>query len=192
MEIFLNITRIKSFASFFCVVVLMLFNQTAIADTSDVKNDSQIKAEVFSNGIKNTLFDFSGKAVVFEDYIKSPQWTVVMFWASDCHVCNVEVNQYVKLHSNNQKNNIRVLGVSLDGKLKKTQAEEFISIHNVNFPNLIAEPETVAALYNHYTNESFIGTPTFLVFSPEGKLMAQRPGVLPPELIVNFVNNQSK
>ena len=140
---------------------------------------------------KFSLSDFSGKPVEFKDYIKGEPWTVVMFWASNCHVCNVEANQFVKLHTDYQNKNIRVLGVSVDGNARMTEAQEFINIHNINFPNLIGELESVANLYNHYTQENWVGTPTFMVFSPSGKVMAQRPGMLPPELIVKFIESQS-
>ncbi len=162
----------------------MFFSQFVTAATPD----TALKQE----SLKNTLLDFSDKPVQFEDYIKSKQWTVVMFWASDCHVCNLEANQFVKLHTEHSNKNIRVLGVSVDGKRKKADAQEFINVHNINFPNLIGELDDITSLYNQYTGETWIGTPTFMVFSPEGKVMAQRPGMLPPELIVSFVESQTK
>jgi len=165
-----------------CIALILLFNQFANAETSDVA----AKPEQF----KNTLLDFSDKPVQFEDYITAKQWTVVMFWASDCHVCNVEANQFVKLHTKYHEKNIRVLGISVDGKRKKAAAQEFINIHNINFPNLIGELATITRLYKHYTGETWVGTPTFMVFSPEGKVMAQRAGMLPPELIVGFIESQ--
>jgi len=175
----LNITTIKYLSKLSYIGGMLFLSNIVSAASVDTPEK-----------FKNTLLDFSDKPVQFEDYIKAKQWTVVMFWASDCHVCNVEVNQFVKLHRDYKDKNIRVLGVSVDGKVKKTAALDFINIHNVNFPNLIGEIETIAGLYNQYTNETWIGTPTFMVFSPSGKIMAQRTGVLPPELIVGFIEKQ--
>jgi peroxiredoxin len=130
-------------------------------------------------------------AVLFKNSITAPQWTVVMFWASDCHVCNVEAQQFVKLHRDYKSKNIRVLGVSVDGNDKKSQAQEFIDNHNINFPNLIGEPGNIADLYKAYTNETWLGTPSIMVFSPEGKIMAHRIGMLPTDLIIKFIEGQS-
>jgi len=164
----------------------MLFSQLVFAEPADTS-----KAPNTPVAEKSVVSNFSGEPVQFTDYIKGAQWTVVMFWASNCHVCNLEAGQFVKLHAKYKDKNIRVLGVSVDGNERKTEAEEFINIHNINFPNLIGEPEAIADLYYQYTGEIWIGTPTFVVFSPAGKVMAQRPGMLPPELIVKFIESQS-
>jgi len=177
----LNVNTFKLLIKSYCLVALMLVGQFVFAESTKLAEASKIQ---------NTVFDFSGKPVQFEDYIKAEQWTVVMFWASDCHVCNVEAHQYIKLHKDYQNKNIRVLGVSIDGNRKKAAAQEFINIHNINFPNLIGELDDVARLYKQYTNEDWIGTPTFMVFSPSGKVMAQRAGMLPPELIIGFIDQQ--
>lgn len=136
--------------------------------------------------------DFSDNPSNIENYTKNGKWTVLMIWASDCHVCNMEISQYVALHQRNQENNIQVLGLSVDGMQKKTDAENFIRRHNVNFQNLWAEPEYVSRFYNTQTGESWVGTPTFLVYAPDGSLKAQRAGVLPAEIIENFIQQQSK
>jgi peroxiredoxin len=177
-----NLNTIKYLIKLNCVVAIFFYSQlvTAAVETPSVINESKI-----------TLQDFSDGSVLFENYIKAKQWTVVMFWASDCHVCNVEANQFVNLHKKYKDKNIRVLGVSVDGKRKKRAAQEFINIHNINFPNLIGELEIITQLYNQYTGETWVGTPTFIIFSPEGKVMAQRPGMLPTELIVGFIENQT-
>ncbi len=166
--------------------------QTSIAApiASHIKelNASDLNSTIES---EKTLFDFSNKTVRFGDYIKSEQWTIVMLWASDCHVCTVEVHQFVKLHDAYSDKNIRVLGISVEGMKKIEVAQEFISIHNVNFPNLIAETDFITGLYQQYSNQDWLGTPTFLVFSPSGQLMAQRSGMLAPELIVDFIEQHS-
>lgn len=177
----MNSKAITLFAKSCCIAGLMLLIPLSVA----APEETSVK-------FKNTLSDFSDNSVQFEDYIKARQWTVVMFWASDCHICNVEAHQFVKLHTDFQNKNIRVLGVSVDGNAKKADAQEFITIHNINFPNLIGELGTIARIYNQYTNETWIGTPTFMVFSPAGKIMAQRTGMLSPELIVGFIEQQSK
>ena len=74
---------------------------------------------------------------------------------------------------------------------KKEAAKGFIKKHNVDFPNLIAEPDTVAKLFYESTGQHFAGTPTFLVYSPEGELKAAQAGAVPAELIEDFIKKSS-
>ena len=135
--------------------------------------------------------DFSGNNKVFENHLGKGKWLIVMIWASDCHICNREAHQYVDFHTFHSDKDATVLGISLDGESKKAAAEGFIKKHNVNFPNLIAEPETVAKLFYDLTGQHFSGTPTFLVYSPEGELKAAQAGAVPTELIEDFIKKNT-
>ncbi|OOZ37756.1 TlpA family protein disulfide reductase [Solemya velesiana gill symbiont] len=119
------------------------------------------------------------------------KWLVVMLWASDCHVCNEEVEQYNAFHLNRHDKDAEVLGVSLDGRQGQADAESFLQRHDVKFPNLIGEPEQVARLYNQQTGSRWIGTPSFLVYSPTGELMARQAGAVPVELIESFISKHA-
>lgn len=131
--------------------------------------------------------DFSGKPQVFENYLGKGKWTVVMMWASDCHICNREAHEYIDFHLIHSDTDATVLGISLDGESRKKAAEKFIKKHSVDFPNLIAEPEHVSALYKDLTGQYFAGTPSFLIYSPEGELKAAQAGAVPTSLIEDFI-----
>lgn len=135
--------------------------------------------------------DFSGNSKIFENQLGKGKWLVVMMWASDCHICNREVYQYVDFQTFHSGKDATVLGISLDGESKKADAQGFIKKHNVNFPNLLAEPETVAKLFYESTGQHFSGTPTFLVYSPGGELKAAQVGAVPTELIEDFINKNT-
>lgn len=138
-------------------------------------------------GATTFLKDFDGKIHTLDEYTSQGKWTVVMFWASDCHVCNKEVHQYIEFHSQRKNRNAQVIGVSMDGPEKLKEAKSFKTRHNVNFPNLIGSPESVAKLYYDLTGSQFTGTPSFLVFSPEGELLAQQAGAVPAKLLDEFI-----
>lgn len=133
------------------------------------------------------LFDFQGKPSSIDNYTGKGKWLVVMLWASDCHVCNMEAHQYVDFHFAHYDTDASVLGVSLDGLANKVAAEDFIKKHKINFPNLIGEPEDIARLFYELTGVRWRGTPTFLIYSPQGKLMVQQIGAVPTDLIENFM-----
>lgn len=133
--------------------------------------------------------DFNGKPQVLENYLgKGGKWLIVMIWASDCHICNREAHEYVDFHLVHSDTDATVLGISIDGASRKKEAEKFIEKHSIDFPNLIAEPEFVSNLYKNYTGQYFAGTPSFLIFSPDGELQAAQAGAVPTTLIEDFIS----
>lgn len=137
------------------------------------------------------LSDLKGNPQTLEDNVGKGKWTVVMFWASDCHVCNAEAHEYVGLQEKHIDGNIRMLGITMDGQANLEAAKDFVSEHKLNFKNLIGEPETVAGLYYDMTGNYFVGTPTFMIFSPDGKVRAADAGAFPPKIIEDFINEQT-
>lgn len=147
---------------------------------------------VTSSAADTPLTDFSGKPHAIADYAGKGNWLVVMFWASDCHVCNVEARQYVDYAERERTGNVRLLGISLDGAARKTQAQAFIKRHALPFPNLIGEPEDVTARFTLLTGHPWYGTPTFLIYDPAGTLRVQQVGAVPVPLIENYIRQQER
>jgi len=135
--------------------------------------------------------DFEGKPQLLKNYTGKGKWLVVMIWASDCHICNKEAHQYVDFHLVHSDDDATVLGISIDGESRKPEAEKFITKHSVDFPNLIAEYEYVASMYQELTGQAFAGTPSFLVFAPDGELKAATAGAVPTTLIEDFIKKNS-
>lgn len=142
-------------------------------------------------GTSGVLQDFKGNIKSLDDYTGKGKWLVVMLWASDCHVCNQEAHEYVAFHGKHANGSAHVLGVSLDGA-KKKEAEQFLKKHSVNFPNLIGEAITVATLYEQLSGGSWIGTPSFLVYNPQGKLVGAQVGAVPTSVIESFIEKENQ
>jgi peroxiredoxin len=134
--------------------------------------------------------DFDGNPKSVEEFFISDKWTVLMIWRHDCHICNQEVAGYSFFHEDNQQ--AQVIGLSTDGMAKKDKAEKFITTHDLSFDNIIGELGSVMSYYQNNTGSRFIGTPSFMVFSPNGELKAAQAGAVPPDVISNFINSQSK
>ena len=138
--------------------------------------------------VQAELASFEGGLAV-DRYKADGKWLVVMIWASNCPICNREIDSYVEFHETHKGDDARVLGISLDGNSGKKAARDFMQRHAVTFPSLIGEPLEVAAMYSDQTGLSFRGTPTFLVYNPKGELSAQQVGAVPTELIVHHIEN---
>lgn len=133
------------------------------------------------------LLDFSGATRSIDEYLGQGKWRIVMFWASDCHVCNQEANQYVAFHEKHAARDAAVLGISLDGPAGKAKAQAFIDRHDIRFENLIIDLESGARLFTKLTGQAWVGTPTFLIYGPNGTLLAQQVGAVPVDLIEKFM-----
>lgn len=138
------------------------------------------------------LKDFNGTPHKLEDYVGKGKWTVVMFWASDCRVCNAEIGQYIQFNDTHKDKDASILGISLDGQSRMDDARAFIKRHDVNFPNLVGEPDEIVNIYQNLTSNEWLGTPSFLVYNPEGKLLAAQAGAVPTELIVKFIKENTE
>lgn len=137
------------------------------------------------------LKDFSGQDRNISDYTGNGKWRIVMIWASDCHVCNQEAHSYVKFNREHRHKDAEMLGISMDGQGKRVEAQDFIKRHDLNFPNLIGEPVDVAVEYMRLTGAEWVGTPTFLIYGPQGKLLAKQEGAVPVSLIESFIRSNS-
>jgi len=138
-----------------------------------------------------SMEDLQGNPKSISDYTGKGKWTVVMFWASDCHVCNKEAQAYVDFQFMHSDEDAEILGISTDGKEKLNEAKAFVSRHNINFPNIVGESDEVAQMYTQLTGSQFVGTPSVLVFDPKGKLKAAQVGAVPTQLIEKFIKTQS-
>jgi len=137
------------------------------------------------------LTDMDGNPASISDYSGNGKWLVVMFWAADCHICNKEAHQYVDMQARHKDGNINVLGITTDGLANKTAAANFISEHKLNFPNLIGSLEDIAGMYYELTGNHWIGTPTFFIYNPAGKLRVADAGAIPAQIIEDFIAENS-
>ena len=137
----------------------------------------------------SVLQEFDGD---IDEHTGKGKWLVVMLWASDCHVCNEEAHQYVAFHKKHMNTDAKVLNISLDDEENLKAAENFVQKHKLNFPNLIAEPLLGVHFYQQLTGKGWVGTPTFLVYNPKGKLLAAQAGAVPTEIIESFMAEETK
>lgn len=138
-----------------------------------------------------TFKDLDGQARSIGDYTGDGRWLMVMIWAHDCHVCNMEVEGYAQFHVERYQDDAYVLGLSIDGEANKAAAIEFIERHDVPFPSLIGELRDVAAHFQALTGSPFRGTPSILLYNPEGELRAAQAGAVPVSAIEAFISQQA-
>ena len=123
-----------------------------------------------------------------DEYRQPDKWIIVMIWAHDCQICEREVGDYQRFHQTHADDDAIVLGITLDGEERKQNALDFVARHELEFENLIGEPEVVAGYYQLTTGSRWVGTPSFLIFAPDGELMAKQVGAVEVEIVEDFIS----
>jgi len=126
-----------------------------------------------------------------DDHGSDDKWLVVMIWAHDCEICEREVVDYQQFHLSHMQDDARVVGITIDGASRKNAALGFVNRHQLEFENLLGEPETVMSYYQLISGSRWIGTPSFLIFEPGGDLRAAQAGGVPVEIVENFITSNS-
>jgi len=119
-----------------------------------------------------TLRDVDGRSWHVKEFIGRGQWTVVAVWSVDCVICQREIPDVAFFHDDHRGKDARVLGVSVDGFADRVRIRKFIDDNSLSFPNLIALRADIVK----FGAGPLLGTPTYLIFAPNGKLAARRVG----------------
>ena len=123
------------------------------------------------------------------DYLGNGKWTLVMFWDSNCGYSTFE--ELSVFHNRYRNNNAEVLGVSIEGKEKLAEFKQHLKTKKPTFPNLIGELTVVASRYSTLAEEPLKGTPSFLLFRPNGEMAAQQAGTVVISELEKFIADNS-
>ncbi len=148
---------------------------------------------LFTSHSTMAFTDIDGKPATIESFIDKDKWTVVEVWSSDCHVCRQHMPSMVKF--NGKLKNTQILGITLDGIDEKDgydNAEEFIMEFGIKFPNLVTNAIEMNIWMQQNSPEGLIGTPTFMIFAPKGKLVAMQAGPVGVDQIERIITSRSK
>jgi thiol-disulfide isomerase/thioredoxin len=168
----MNIKRILAKLPINMVIALMfLVNTTQASDWTEVRT-------------------LEGKFTTLSQYFEKDKWTLVMLWTTDCGVCQREYPEISKFHDKHKDIDAKVLGVSLDGYSHLEKIKKHINEMPMTFENLIGEVTVVAFNYETATEEPLRGTPTFLMFNPQGQLVGHNPGPVKPEALEKFISRK--
>jgi len=145
---------------------------------------------ILLSGSALAFTELDGKKTTVEEQVGNGKWSVVEIWASDCHACREHMPEMVKF--NGKMDNLRLLGISLDGQRGKSDTEAMIKEYGIPFKTIMSNPIEVNAWMELIAKEGLIGTPTFMIFDPDGALVGLQPGQLSVKSMEKFINSKSK
>jgi len=131
-------------------------------------------------------------ATQFNEHIGKGKWTVLEIWSYDCPACRKTMHHLADFNAIAEDYNAQVIGVSLDGDQKRTQAQAFVKNQALEFKNLLANVQEVEQFIHRYAPQAPLGTPTVMLFSPEAEFAGIIVGpVSADELITYFEKQQA-
>ncbi len=137
------------------------------------------------------LHELDGNVVDLDDYKGDGKWLLVMLWSTTCHICEAQKPSISRFHTEHKDIDAHVLGIALDGMDSIDAIKQNIATHETSFPSLVGDIVIVASHYQGMTQESLRGTPTYLLFDPEGELVGNNPGPLRIEALEQFMARKS-
>lgn len=142
--------------------------------------------------LSNTAYaftDVNGKPDLISNHIGNKKWTIVEVWESNCPPCRTHMPEMVKFDG--KIKNTQIISVSIDGQKKIKAVKDFIHEFNMKFPTIITNFSEMSAWMRRMTDKPLIGTPTFILFNREGKLVAIESGIVSTKSIEKFITENS-
>jgi len=137
------------------------------------------------------LQTLDGKSYSLDNVIGKGKWVLLMFWATDCQICKIQEPLNSAFHEAHVDMDAQVIGIAIDGLDQRQLVKDYLNKHELSYPNYIADIGMVAFNYQALTGEAFRGTPTHVLFSPEGKFMAVKPGMLRIQALEDYIQKHS-
>ncbi|WP_020559327.1 TlpA family protein disulfide reductase [Thiofilum flexile] len=133
------------------------------------------------------LTTMTSKPIKMEQLVGKGRWTAIEIWASTCSICRQTMHNFIEIDQRLPA--IDVFGISTDDQEGKQDALHFIQQNKMRFPNFLSSSAEMRSYLARHA-EAFLGTPTLLLFSPQGKLVAVQPGPVTLTELRDFINAQ--
>ena len=127
-----------------------------------------------------TLYTLDGEEVRLSDYLGKV--VIIDFWATWCAPCRRGIPDFVSIQ-NEFKDDLVVIGISLDQPSTQDQLIPFIEYFDINYPVVLGNMEVSVA----YGNIQAI--PTSFIIDQEGNIINKHIGLVPKSTLVEEINS---
>jgi len=136
------------------------------------------------------LYTIDGATVSDEADVGNGKWTLVMIWQVQCHICHAMKPLLSDFHDRHKDSDAQVYGVALDGIEKLDEVKQYMKDHKVSFPTFIGDAGLIGINFAMNAQESFKGTPTYMLFDPNGHFRAVDEGYLDIDSLERFITKK--
>ena len=171
----------------FIGVLVVLFSTMIIAgslmENKPENNSSNTNCFVNDKAPDFALKSVDGKVVKLSDY--KGKVIILDFWATWCPPCRKGIPDLISIQ-NEYKNDVVIIGVSLDGDKTIKDVPDFIKQYGINYPIVYGDEKIVTA----YGGIQAI--PTAFVIDKKGNIVDQHVGLVDKSIYVNKITELLK
>jgi len=160
---------------FYKVTLIFLFFGYALSPLTATAKSPQKNQMVADIHFK----DMQGKAHHLAEY--RGKWLFLNFWAGYCDICRKEIPTLIRFQQNN-RNKVTILGISYGGETRQ-DVKAAMARYKFNY-EIIPGQANITRLFN-----DVIATPTTIVISPEGRMVAKAIGEQSTEELNAFISS---
>jgi thiol-disulfide isomerase/thioredoxin len=151
---------------------------------------SGIPLHAFATSPNVTLEGLDGKQHQMSEYIGKGKWVVFNIWGPGCPPCASEMPELQNLHDAHKDKDLIVVGMALDfpsfGYANRKEVQAFVDDNFITFPIVLGDHTTIESMGGGYLQ----GTPTTLVYNPDGKLVGMQLGEINQQVVEDFIAQQ--
>lgn len=134
------------------------------------------------------MTDMNGTPAQLQNMVGKGKWTIAKVWAHDCHACQRSIHYISQFKQRFPEAD--VFGISIDGQEGKQNARGFIDRFKLTFPNLLSDAMELDDYLYAKVGETLVGTPTIIVYDPQGRIAAVQPGAVTPDDLIRFIKSK--
>ena len=139
---------------------------------------------------QGTIIQPPGKIdMVLENQLEDGRYELVMFWATYCHTCKkdfIALGEYIE---DNPELPFTLVGVVVDGIDETSKTEELVEKHNLNYAHILTDYDTANEFYTQVTDMQLIGTPSYILYDKDNKLVGVNPNSIDIEALDLFFSD---
>ena len=113
-------------------------------------------------------------------------WLLIQAWTLDCIECERQKPDLSKLNS--EYSNFTAITLSLDGASNMNEIKSRIQSKNYSMNNYVSNIPSFREQMSTCFNKPFVGTPTYILYSPKSEVMAVKTGPIDLAAIPNQLN----
>lgn len=171
------------------LILVSLIFTAAMYGSNDSTPESEItknsllataKSDMIADAAPNfTLYTLDGEEVKLSDYLGKV--VILDFWATWCPPCRKGIPDLISIQ-NEYKDDLVVIGISLDQPGTQDELVLFIESFGINYPIVLGNIEVSAA----YGNIQAI--PTSFIIDQKGNIINKHIGLVPKSTLVEEIN----
>jgi cytochrome c biogenesis protein CcmG/thiol:disulfide interchange protein DsbE len=171
------------------LVLLIAFNVNSFCVDKNGSNTKSKNADIVILKLdENKAPDFAlkssdGKTIKLSDY--KGKVVIIDFWATWCPPCRKGIPDLISIQ-NDYKNDVVIIGISLDSEKTLKDVPGFIKSYGINYPIVFGDDKVVAAY------GGIEGIPTAFIVDKKGNIVDKHVGLVSKDTYVNKIKELLK